>query len=250
MIITKDYKMGDAILHDPKMLIVLNRFDIKLGFGDKTVEQICELNNINVDFFIEIANAFHDSTYFTENKLKSFSLELIVSFLLNSHKKYVDKKIPEIEKLINSLVYENEEDEKYIVTLKTFFRGYKDELVSHVKHEEANVYPYVVELEKALNNKSVSQDLLDRMSSYSTSDYKEGHNDVEAKLFDLKNIIIKYLPPPKNYDVCNTILNKLFRLEDDLKNHSEIEERVLMPEAIKMEAEIKELNRLNKINIV
>ena len=250
MIITKDYKMGDAVLHDPKMLIVLNRFDIKLGFGDKTIEQICNEHNVNVDFFIEISNAFHDSTYFTENKLQQFSLELIVSFLINSHKKYVDKKIPEIEQLIESLVYENSNDIKNIEVLKKFFLDYKEELINHVQHEEANVYPYVVELEKSIDAKTVNKSLLDSMESYSVSDYKDGHDDVEEKLFDLKNIIIKYLPPPKNYDICNVILNKLFRLEEDLKNHSEIEERVLIPSAIKMENEIKQLSKLNKIKIV
>ena len=250
MIITKDYKMGDAVLHDPKMLIVLNRFEIKLGFGDKTIEQICNEHNINVDFFLEISNAFHDSSYFTENKLKQFSLELIVSFLANSHKIYINKKIPEIEKLIVSLVYENNEDFKNIEILKKFFLGYKEELINHVNHEDANVYPYVVELEKSLKTKSISKSLLERMKNYSASDYKDGHDDVEEKLFDLKNIIIKYLPPPKNYDACNVILNKLFRLEEDLKNHSEIEERVLVPAAIKMEEEIKQLNKSNKIKIV
>ena len=242
--------MGDAVLHDPKMLVVLNRFDIKLGFGDKTIEQICNEHKINVDFFIEISNAFHDSTYFTENKLQQFSLELIVSFLYNSHKKYINKKIPEIEQLIDSLIYENSSDLKNIKVLKKFFLGYKEELIHHVRHEEAYVYPYVVELEKSIKIKTINKSLLERMKSYSASDYKDGHDDVEEKLFDLKNIIIKYLPPPKNFDACNVILNKLFSLEEDLKNHSEIEERVLIPSAINMENEIKQLNKLNKIKII
>ncbi len=250
MIITKDYKMGDAVLHDPKMLIVLNRFDIKLGFGDKTIEQICNEHNINIEFFIEISNAFHDSTYFTENKLKQFPLELIVSFLINSHNIYINKIIPQIEKLIDSLEYDDNNDVKNIEFLKKFFLEYKQELVNHVKHEEATVYPYVVELEKSINSNTISKELLSIMTSYSASDYKDGHDNVEEKLFDLKNIIIKYLKPPKNYDTCNVILNKLFRLEEDLKNHSEIEERVLIPAAIKMETEIQQLNELNKIKIV
>ena len=139
---------------------------------------------------------------------------------------------------------------KNIEFLKKFFLGYKEELINHVKHEEATVYPYVVELEKSIKSNTISKDLLGKMTSYSVSDYKDGHDNVEEKLFDLKNIIIKYLPPPKNYDTCNVILNKLFRLEEDLKNHSEIEERVLIPSAIKMEAEIKQLNKLNKIKLV
>jgi len=250
MIITKDYKMGDAVLHDPKMLIILNRFDIKLGFGDKTVEQICTQHNINVDFFIEIANTFHDKTYFTEDKLKKFSLKLIVTFLINSHNIYINKRIPEIEELINKLKYKNNDDFKNIIILKKFFLGYKDELINHVKHEEATVYPYAIELENSLKTNKIKSELIEQMTNYSASDYKEEHNDVEEKLFDLKNIIIKYLPPPINYDVCNTILNKLFKLEDDIKNHSEIEERVLVPATIIIENKIKQLHKLNKLKIV
>ncbi len=250
MIITKDYKMGDAILHDPKILTVLTRFNVKLGFGDETIEQICVKNNINVDFFLELANTFHDKNYFTENKLKSFSLQLIVSYLINSHKIYVGNKIPEIEELINTLKYDNEQDAKNIIVLKKFFSGYKDELINHIKHEELNVYPYILELEIGLENKKVSETFFERMLVYSASDYRDEHSDVELKLFDLKNIIIKYLPPPINFEKCNVILNKLFKLDEDLKNHSKLEERILVPNAIKIEAELKKLKSENKIDFI
>ena len=249
MLITKDNKMGDIILHDHQLLAVLNRFDIKLGFGEKTVEEVCELYKINTDFFLEITNAFHDGNFFTDKKLKDFSLVLIVEYLINSHKFYIEKKIPEIENLINSIKYKTN-DEKFSAIVKKFFNEYETELKSHIEKEEQSIYPYVIKLEKALENKELNQELFDEIKNQSILKYRDEHDNIEEKLFDLKNIIIKYLPPPENPDVCNVILAKLFRLEQDLNNHSKIENKVMIPAANEMEKEIIKLQKQNKIKII
>lgn len=50
---------------------------------------------------------------------------------------------------------------------------------------------------------------------------------MEDKMFDLKNIIIKYLPPNYNLNIGNALLTNLFLFEKDLKNHSRIEDKIL-----------------------
>jgi len=249
MLITKDNKMGDIILHDHQLLAVLHRFDIKLGFGEKTVEEVCNLHNINTDFFLEITNAFHDGNFFTDKKLKSFSLVLIVEYLKKSHDFYTKKKIPEIENLINSIKYKTG-NEKFSAIVKKFFKEYVDELNSHIEREEKNVYPYVIKLEKAIRNKELKKELFDEIKNQSILKYRDEHDNIEEKLFDLKNIIIKYLPPPVNPDVCNVILAKLFRLEQDLNNHSTIENKVMIPAANEMEKEIVSMQKQNLIKII
>ena len=58
MIITKETKMADVIHMNYFTLSMLNRFGIDLGFGDKTVEEVCNQKNIDSDFFLEIINAY------------------------------------------------------------------------------------------------------------------------------------------------------------------------------------------------
>ena len=36
-------KLADVLLTNYKLLLVLNRFDIHLGFGEKSVEEVCSL---------------------------------------------------------------------------------------------------------------------------------------------------------------------------------------------------------------
>ena len=53
-LIDRRHKLADIILDNPSIITVLNRFDIYLGVGDKTVEQICSGKQLDTDFFIII----------------------------------------------------------------------------------------------------------------------------------------------------------------------------------------------------
>ncbi len=63
-------------------------------------------------------------------------------------------------------------------------------------------------------------------------------DEKQVKLFDLKNLIIKYLPPAKDYTLSNALLFEIFRLERDLNDHSRIEEKVLVPKMQLIEQQI------------
>ena len=162
----------------------------------------------------------------------------IVSYLSRTHNNYLQINVPEIESLINDLITDCSQQKKNIELLKNFFNEYKTEITEHIAREEDGIYPYALEIEKAFDEKKISNDLIEQMNKYSITDYVNEHDDIEEKLYDLKNIIIKYLPPTKNPDLCNKILSKLFNLEKDLNDHSRIEEKVMVPKIIKMEKEI------------
>ncbi|MCF8406203.1 MAG: hypothetical protein K9H58_19835, partial [Bacteroidales bacterium] len=78
-------------------------------------------------------------------------------------------------------------------------------------------------------------ELLEKINNYSINVFAGEHDNVEEKLYDLKNIIIKYLPPSKDKALRNRILMELFRLEKDLNAHAELEDKVLIPKVAKME---------------
>ena len=249
MEITQSHKMADIIHLNHNLLSVLYRFNISLGFGEKDVETVCVENKINVDFFLEISNIFNDKEYFNEKNLQSFSAELIVKYLLNTHNYYTTEKIPEIFYLIKSLKFDSD-SERNQGLIKNFFDEYRKEFQQHILREEEYIYPYVISLQKAVDKKEVSEVLLKKIKENSIESYGVEHGDIEEKLYDLKNIIIKYLPPPINSTVSNVILSKLFKLESDLNQHSHIENKVMIPVASRMEKEILFNLKLNKFKII
>ena len=107
MLIQKEMKLADVIHHDHNLVPVINRFNIQLGFGEKTILELTIEKNINTDFFLIILNAYHDHQYFPRKHLQSFPASLLIDYLKKSHNYYLENKIPEIDSLINNL---NEED--------------------------------------------------------------------------------------------------------------------------------------------
>jgi len=236
MQINKQLKMADLIHQNYMLLPVINRFGINLGFGEKTVDELCSENNVNVDFFLEIINAFHDKNYFPEKHLQSFSMQIIVNYLKKTHEYFLKVKIPNIENCINNLIDNYLDVNKTKLNLvNNFYKEYKHEFTEHVGYEDKIVYPYVLEIEKKYKEKQNNKNFEIENNNFTISKYAKQHENVEEKLFDLKNIIIKYLPIPQDSNFSNLLLFELFEMEKELNDHQRIEDKVLIPKVISME---------------
>lgn len=243
MLINEEMKMADVIHLNHHLLHVINRFGIQLGYGEKTVKQLCAEHELPLPFFLEIVNTFHDPSYFPVDAMLRFDAALLIRYLQQTHAYYLEFRIPEIEHYITRLTTDESWDETIKGLIRDFFCQYVFELTQHIKREEDRVYPYVLALAHYIETGLGEKELVESLKHYSIQEYENEHDDVESKLFDLKNIIIKYIPRPKHSRILNLILHELFELEDDLHNHSHIENMILVPIVERMEKEFFALTR-------
>ncbi len=236
MLFQPQMKMADIIHTDYHLLLIISRFGIKLGFGDKSIRQVCTENGIDTDFFLVIINSYYQKNYFPSKHLQSFSLEQIVDYLRKAHTYYLKDKVPEVSELLNKLnTCAGAGDQKSLSLINKFFNEYCTELRTHIQREEDHVYPYIFDVEKAFLSGRSDIDIVNRISQYSIDDYEKEHDNVEDKLLDLKNILIKYLQVPMDPSLGKLILFELFRLETDLRDHARIEDKILVPKVRYME---------------
>jgi regulator of cell morphogenesis and NO signaling len=240
MKITPEMKMADLVLMDIQLLTVMQRLEIPLGFREKTVSEVCEDNNVDINFFLQLTNTFHDKDYLHPENFMAFPAEWIVKYLRSAHKCYIDHRIPSIEELIIELENDLGKESNADLLLK-FFREYIKEFHTHIGLEEREVFPYVLMLGQCIEAKQLLPEYQERFATYKIDRYLEDHNDVEEKLFDLKNILLKYMPPPANNCKYNNLIYELFRLEDDLNDHSDLEDKVFIPKVRAMEKELKKI---------
>lgn len=233
-LITANMKMADAIHSNYLLIPVINRFGIRLGFGDNTIDNICKEYGINVDFFLTIINVFSNADYFPEKKLQTFNVLMIVGYLKKTHKYYRDTQVPIIEKHLKNLIKKSPKENKSLQLVNEFFYGYKAELFAHLKHEETVTFPYVEYVYEMFNapQKKYSKN---NSKQYSMKIYEAEHDEIDEKLFDLKNILIKYINGDFDQATCSEIIFELFRLEKDIKDHARIENNILMPLVSEME---------------
>jgi regulator of cell morphogenesis and NO signaling len=232
-IISKDMKMFDVILNNHLMITVLERFGINLGFNEKTIEFLCHANKISTKVFLFISNLYNDLECITHIDFNYKDTQSIIQYLKNSHKYYLEEKYPEI--INNILLMYNINKTSETMMVDKFFKEYTKEVMEHMNYENDIVFPYINNLFDKIKGKNNKYE----NNNYSVIDYKKHHNDIEEKLTDIKNLLIKYLPQKNDRIIRRKILFDLFELEYDLSIHQQIENNILIPIVKKMELEIK-----------
>lgn len=216
--------MADLVLGNSKLLLMFPRFGMDLGFGDRSIAEVCAMNNVSPRFFLMICNVYSNDDYTpSPEDIASVDLKALVNYLLESHKYYLNERLPHIEEHLNHII--NACIPKYGNMLRRFFDEYKNEVVDHFVYEENKVFPYL----QQLVNQNVKTD-------YKIRVFHENHTNIEDKLSDLMNILVKYLPAdvfPKERIEIALDINEL---SADLMSHALIEERVLIPFVESLEA--------------
>jgi len=221
--------MFDVVRSNYDLLPVLHRFGFKLGFRDKSVAELCSEQEINPDFFLAIINTYHNEDYFPEEELLAFSPIEIVRYLKETHKYYIAYVLPKIEELLFDLIIKSKSDSQDLKMIELFYTNYKQELVSHIREEEEMLFPYVIELVEKNEVKAAHPGI---------HAFEKEHSNVEIKLNDLKNLILKYVNPEYDQHVCNEFLTILFRFEKDILDHARIEDKILVPMVLNYEKSI------------
>lgn len=223
-IFSENMKMADLVLGNSKLLLMLPRFGMNLGFGDHSIAEVCAMNNVSAPFFLMICNVYCNNDYTpSPDDIASVDLKALVNYLLESHKYYLNERLPHIEEHLDHIIKAC--NPKYGNMLRRFFEEYKNEVVDHFVYEEQNVFPYL----QQIVNQNVKTD-------YKIRVFHENHTNIEDKLSDLMNILVKYLPAdvfPKERIEIALDINEL---SADLMSHALIEERILIPFVESLEA--------------
>lgn len=221
-------KLSDLIVAYPDIITAIERLGISLGFGDQSVKEISERYNLNVQSFMSILRVFEDSVP-EDCILEKDAVPDLVFFLKVSHKYFREKQIPGIRDLMRLFV--DAIPTRHGDIIISFFDGYIREVNEHFLYEEDIVFPYI---DSFLQNPE--------LKDFDIREFEKNHTDIEQKLLDLKNILIKYIPENISSPYRIQILRELITLERDLTYHTRIEDYLLVPTIKDLEKKVKNKN--------
>jgi regulator of cell morphogenesis and NO signaling len=232
-LITGDLRMADTIHINQRLLLVIERFGISLGFGDKSIAEVCAKHQLNTSFVLLVLNVFNDHSFSVNELLSKEYIPGLIDYLKNGHRYFLMDKLPYINELIDRFIEKTENPDSRL--LRAFFKEYMNEVIEHMNLEERTVFPYILTLFGKIKGQKVNEELL----RYQIDDFIDNHSNIEEKLDDLKHLLIKHFPPTKDRFYRNQILFELFDLEYDLNDHNGLEERILTPIVRTLEKEAK-----------
>lgn len=217
MIYNENQKIAEIVADNYNQIVLLEHFGIPLVVQEQTVKDICKKYKLSTELFLTFVRLFNNerithSTHFDEN-----DIHCIILYLTNCHQYYLQEKAPKIVDAVNLIVKNNQNAGTTL--LRKFVDEYIEEITEHFAYENDIVFPYITALAKGEKTGS----------AYSVIEYKHHHSNIDDKLVDIKNLLIKYLPFEDKEHLRRNLLASLFELEYDLKIHSHIEDVILIP---------------------
>ena len=208
-------KMISLIRDNYNLLQSLGSFGISLGFGDKTVKQVCDDQNVDTNTFLAVVN-FTINGYREMDDVSRLSVPTLLQYLKASHDYFLGFQLPFIRKELVDALDENDNLARLILKL---YDEYSRSVTLHMKYEEKTVFPYV---ESLLAGKP--------MANYAIDMYSKHHGQESSKLRELKSIIIKYFPGDclRNNQLSATLYD-IYNNEEWLALHAEVEDNIFIP---------------------
>lgn len=217
-----DDRMCDLVGDRYAVLQVMSRFGIALGFGDKTIAEVCADNEVDTATFLAVVNLLMNFGN-GEELSREVSVWSLTDYLHNSHGYFLEFRLPAIRRKLIEAVDCSQSDVSFAIM--RFFDEYVAEVQRHMNYEEKTVFPYVESLLSGEKN-----------TSYSMEIFRRQHDQVDAKLRELKNIIIKYYPSGSTNEL-NGVLFDIFTCEQELASHNAVEDEIFAPAVERLAAQ-------------
>ncbi len=201
--------MANVLSEYNELIPVLNRFGIKLGVGENTIEALCIAYNLNPALVLAVLNVYINEDFYPHD-LDDISTEEIADYFHNTVENYIYELMPNIEKHLNAFIA--------ISGSKNNSNGIAEKKPKNsTENEELNMLNLLF-----IKFKERMSDQLNNLINYE-DDFPD------ELLHDLKNILIKHLSSDVNQNLCYAVIFSIHSFQKDLAAHNRLRNRVLSP---------------------
>lgn len=230
----------DLALEIPMATNIFEQFGIDYCCGGKkSLQEACSSIGVSTDRVVELLDKASqaDETPKEFNDWREEKLSSLISYILDKHHTYIRTQSPNLIALLAKVTNKHGERHTELYLVQKYFTELVEELNPHLYKEENILFPYVLSLEKAKEQKQV----------FARPPFGTVSNPINVMLFEHDNagaILKEMRKAAKNYivpeDGCTSfalLYKGLEAFEGDLHRHIHLENNLLFPKAIELEKE-------------
>jgi regulator of cell morphogenesis and NO signaling len=217
--------MSELVEGNSRVLLVMSRFGIGLGFGEASIDEVCVAHGVDTETFLAVVNMMLAGDERVKYDTSNVSPQALLDYLINSHNYYTEFRLPGIRKALVEVL--DNPDAELSRAVIHYFDEYVSEVRKHMNGEEKTLFPHL---------RSLIQGKHDCRSH--TDDSHKKHDRMQVRLAEFKKMLIKYYPT-RSTNSLNSVLLDIYNCEHDLVAHNKVEDRLLIPIITDLERKIE-----------
>lgn len=241
MNINSTAKVRDIALEFPQATRVLE--NLKIDYccgGDQPLDTACATAGVEIENVIRLIAEAGNSTADGNRAfdLTTGSLSELIGYVLDKHHVYTKDEMARLEPLTEKVIAAHGANHPELLTIRDLLRQLFTDLRQHMFKEEQILFPYVLELHRA--------QMLKRPAPFAPFGTVNNpirmmmmeHDTAGDLLREMRTLSADYRVPGDACISYKTLYEAIEAFEQDLHQHIHLENNVLFPKAVEMEARV------------
>jgi regulator of cell morphogenesis and NO signaling len=237
---TATQSIRDIVTAEPYAAAVFERFEIDLcSQADAELERVCTELQLSVDQVLEkLADAESRARGAIAPDVENYSLARLIQHIVRTHHQTVRQELPRFAELSQRIAKKHGEKAPQFIAVARLIEQLRSEMFAHLEKEEQVLFPYIVRLEEAAKDGSTAPQGCFRSVAQPISMMMREHDSAEAIVAELRELSNGFEPPEWACPRNSAFHSSLAAFEKDLRQHVHLENDLLFPRAIALEAEL------------
>lgn len=234
--------IADIVRSDYRTADVFKRHGIDYSSGNDKLLETCALQNLDYNSILdELEAATKTITISNSLHFSEWKISFLIDYIINVHHAYMHLAIPSIEASLVAFIERHEKKYPNINKILFLFRELSVLLLTHSRHEEEIIFPYIRQIESTHRRKETYGNLFVRTLRKPLSNIEKEHDVIMSILKEIQTLTDNYTCPVDASADQFAIYHKLEEFHRDMSQHTHLEDHILFPKAIEMEKELLQL---------
>ena len=226
-------------IESPQTIPVFEKFGIDYCCGgNRPLDEACAAANLNIDQVLQALDAaIAEPARPSDRELRAGSLAELISHIVRTHHSFVRAQVPEIGSLLEKVYTKHGPNHPELQQIRSTFRALGEELTLHLMKEENILFPYIERMEESVLQREPVLPPPFGTAANPVRMMEQEHDSAGSALRALRAASHAYTPPPDACTSFRALYTALTNFEKDLHQHIHLENNVLFPRALAMEAQ-------------
>lgn len=227
----------EIALEQPSSIRVFEDYGIDYCCGGrKPLAEACSAGKLEVDTVIAALEAAAKVATPSGKDWSRASLESLSGHIIATHHAYVKRELPRLAELALKVVARHGATTPELKVIQTSLARLDEELSQHLAKEEAILFPYIVQLERAAVAGTAKPHGCFGTVANPIAMMTQEHDAAGTLLAEIRLLSHNFVTPADACPTYHAFYDGLKDFEQDLHQHIHLENNILFPRAIDLEA--------------
>jgi regulator of cell morphogenesis and NO signaling len=224
----------EMVLENPAAARVFEKLGIDYCCGgNKSLAEACK--NANLQAEEVIAALEKTESVPAERDWQNAPLAELADYIVAKHHAFTREEIKRLMPLIAKVVGVHGKNHPELLRVQELLGGLAQELTAHMMKEEQILFPYIAEMEAAVNSKRPLPPAMFGTVQNPVRMMVMEHDSAGQALHEMRQITNGFAPPADACVSYQTLYKAIAGFEADLHQHIHLENNILFPRVVKLE---------------